>query len=101
MKWPHIPTALLEDMQRIEPRNMRVLSPADLARMDAYEDCNSASPASSLYWRAPLPLTGGGIAEAYAFNQPLPGSAVPIPSGDFRAWLAATGLPAFRGAAAT
>ena len=28
----NIPTALLEDMQRIEPRNMRVLSPADLAR---------------------------------------------------------------------
>ena len=28
----NIPTALLEDMQRIEPRNMRVLSQAELAR---------------------------------------------------------------------
>lgn len=76
-------------------------SPADLAQLDAYEDCDPADRASSLYWREPLPLVGGGQAEAYVFDRLLPDGALPIPSGDFRDWLSAKGLPAFRGAAAT
>ena len=70
---------------------------ADLARMDAYEDFDSADPAASLYVRQPLPLAGGGEAQVYVWNRSLPAGSQPIPGGDFRAWLQAQGFEQFRG----
>lgn len=70
----------------------------DLARMDAYEDCDPADPVGSLYLRKETTVnTAGGecIAQVYRYNQPLPDGSRPIPRGDFAAWLAETGLPVF------
>ncbi len=70
----------------------------DLAALDRYEEFDPAAPGASLYLRAPLTVTAGGariIAEAYAFNQPLPAGARPIPAGDFAAWLAEHGLAGY------
>lgn len=72
-------------------------SAADLARMDAYEDYSPAEPAASLYLRAELELAGGGTAQAYLFNQPLPAGSVPIAHGDFRRWLNETSHAQFTG----
>lgn len=66
---------------------------ADLAALDAYEDCDPADSAGSLYLR--VSLANG--AQAYRFNQPLPQAARPIPGGDFAAWIAAEGLRPFGG----
>lgn len=67
-----------------------------LALLDAYEDCDPADHAGSLYLRETIVVMrmGGECAEAqaYRFNQPLPADARPIPNGDFRAWLAREGL---------
>ena len=68
---------------------------ADLARLDAYEDYDPASPAASLYLRVPVMVTPAGTAQAYIYNRLLPAGSRPIPGGDFRAWLAAEGLRAF------
>lgn len=65
---------------------------AELARLDAYEDFDPADSSESLYLREMIGLSGGGEAQAYRFNQPLPPAARPIPGGDFRAWLAREGL---------
>jgi gamma-glutamylcyclotransferase (GGCT)/AIG2-like uncharacterized protein YtfP len=74
---------------------------SDLARMDAYENCDPANRQASLYCREEVVVTtreGTAIrAQAYLFAQALPGGAMPIADGDFRAWLAATGLDAFGG----
>jgi gamma-glutamylcyclotransferase (GGCT)/AIG2-like uncharacterized protein YtfP len=74
---------------------------ADLAMLDAYEDCDTRNPAASLYRRAPLEVrTGAGTivsAQAYFYNQPLPEAAQPIAGGDFRAWLRAGSRQAYRG----
>lgn len=70
---------------------------ADLARLDAYEDYDPADPGGSLYIRRAVMLLGGGRAEAYFWNRPLPDGARPIPGGDFRRWLAERGLQAFGG----
>lgn len=70
---------------------------ADLARMDAYEDFDPADPAGSLYVREPVPLIGGGDAQVYLWNRPLPDGSLPIPGGDFRAWLNRQGFEQFRG----
>ncbi|PLK26917.1 gamma-glutamylcyclotransferase [Novosphingobium sp. TH158] len=70
---------------------------ADLARLDAYEDFDPVRPATSLYLRREVALTGGGAAQAYLFNQPLPPGSRPIRSGDFRSWLRETGLAPFTG----
>ena len=76
-------------------------SPADLARMDAYEDYAPGNEAASLYVRRPLSVTGpddaSGEAQVYVFNQPLPPGSEPIAAGDFRAWLSARGLRQFTG----
>lgn len=68
--------------------------PGDLAALDAYEDCDPADPANSLYLRIPVAVAGG-TAQAYLFNQPLPVGARLIPHGDFAAWIAREGLPVF------
>ncbi|MCW1401758.1 gamma-glutamylcyclotransferase [Novosphingobium sp. MW5] len=70
---------------------------ADLARLDAYEDFDPADLAGSLYVREEIGLESGGRAQVYRFNQPLPEGAQPIPGGDFRGWLAETGLAQFTG----
>ena len=72
-------------------------SPADLARIDAYEDYDPAHPARSLYLRREVLLTCGGLAQAYVWNKPLPEGAQHIAGGDFRRWLATGGLPQFTG----
>ncbi|MFM5908091.1 MAG: gamma-glutamylcyclotransferase [Novosphingobium sp.] len=70
----------------------------DLNRMDAYEDCDPENPAASLYRRQAIRLAGcGTLVQAYVYNQPLPEGARLIAEGDFRAWLAATGLAPFSG----
>lgn len=66
---------------------------ADLAALDAYEDCDLDDPAGSLYLRVPLAIG----AQAYRFNQPLPEGARTIPDGDFAAWIAREGLRPFDG----
>ncbi|MBM3595606.1 MAG: gamma-glutamylcyclotransferase [Alphaproteobacteria bacterium] len=68
---------------------------ADLARMDALEDYDPARPDLSLYVRRAVMLDGGGEAQAYVWNRPLPGDAIRIPQGDFRRWLAETGFREF------
>lgn len=76
-------------------------SPADLARLDAYEDFDPQAPAHSLYVRetaaAVLADASQAHAQVYRFNQPLPDGSRPIRGGDFRAWIAATGLSVFTG----
>ena len=75
------------------------LGATDMARLDRYEDCDPLRPAESLYFRQPIQVFGedgsSSMAHAYRFNQPLPESSLPIPGGDFRAWLAELGLDAF------
>lgn len=70
---------------------------ADLARMDGYEDFDPANPAASLYVRQKLELSGGGVAQVYIWNRPIPAGAELIAGGDFRHWLASRGMPQFRG----
>ncbi len=72
-------------------------TPADLARMDAYEDFDPADPAGSLYLRTALPLESGGEAQTYVWNRPLPEGSMAIPHGDFRRWLNEQGFAQFRG----
>ena len=72
-------------------------SPADLSRMDAYEDYDPAHLAGSLYLRKTLPLVNGGQAQVYVWNRPLPHGSQPIPHGDFRRWLNEQGFAQFRG----
>lgn len=73
--------------------------PAHLARLDAYEDYDPASPHASLYRREEVEaVTAAGTAraQAYLFNQPLPEGACAISSGSFHGWLAEHGLAPFR-----
>lgn len=69
--------------------------------MDAYEDCDAKSAEPSLYRREEVDVVtckGETLrAQAYLFNRPLPHGSRLIAQGDFRAWLGAEGLPAFRG----
>ena len=67
----------------------------DLARMDAWEDYDPARPDLSLYLRCKVALDGGGEAQAYVWNRPLPGDAIRIAHGDFRRWLAESGFEEF------
>ncbi len=71
-------------------------TPADLARIDAYEDFDPAWPDASLYLRREVELLGGGSAQAYVWNRALPDGARPIVHGDFRRWLTEEGLEPFR-----
>jgi gamma-glutamylcyclotransferase (GGCT)/AIG2-like uncharacterized protein YtfP len=59
----------------------------ELVRLDAYEDFDPGDTLGSLYLRETIGVSGGGEAQAYRFNQPLPAAARPIPGGDFFAWL--------------
>jgi gamma-glutamylcyclotransferase (GGCT)/AIG2-like uncharacterized protein YtfP len=72
-------------------------SAADLARLDAYEDFDPLQRETSLYVREVVRLNDGQTTQAYLFNQLLPEGARAIPGGDFRAWLAETGLAQFTG----
>lgn len=72
-------------------------SAADLARLDAYEDYDPLRRDRSLYVREAVRLGTGGAAQAYIYNQLLPDGSLAIPGGDFRTWLAATGLAQFTG----
>jgi gamma-glutamylcyclotransferase (GGCT)/AIG2-like uncharacterized protein YtfP len=81
--------------QLYDPREQ--FSAADLARLDAYEEYHPDMPATSLYLRKEIDLIGGGMAQAYLFNQSLPAGSQPIRSGDFRHWLRETGLAPFTG----
>ena len=69
---------------------------ADLAALDAYEDFDPADPAGSLYVRATIVVADADgafhEAQAYSFNRALPPGALPIPEGDFPAWIAREGL---------
>lgn len=74
---------------------------ADLARMDAYEDYAPANEDTSLYVRRARAVTGPDgqacTAQVYLYNQPLPAGSLPIPGGDFRAWLTERGFGQFTG----
>lgn len=71
----------------------------DLARIDAYEEFDSRTPAASLYRRRKVAIRladGQAIgADAYVYNKPLPKGARIIADGDFRGWLARNGAAGF------
>lgn len=77
------------------------LSPAQLARLDAYEEYDPLNPAASLYLRAAMQVTDAQdaavMAEVYLYNQPLPPGSCAILSGDFRQWITARGEAPFAG----
>lgn len=70
------------------------LTAEDIARIDAWEGYDPAAPGGGDYARAALAV-GDKVAQAYVWIAPLPPGAVPIPEGDFAAWLAHTGGRAF------
>lgn len=70
---------------------------ADLAALDRYEEFYPTSPESSWYLRETRTLINGEPVTVYRMNGSPPADACPIPGGDFRAWLAAAGLPEFHG----
>lgn len=72
-------------------------TPDDLAAMDRYEDFDPAQPDTSAYARAAVLLPDGTAVEVYRFNRPLPPGSLPIPGGDFKAWLKSADLPEFSG----
>jgi gamma-glutamylcyclotransferase (GGCT)/AIG2-like uncharacterized protein YtfP len=91
--------ALIEGPGKVEGRLFEALADfaeSDLAALDAYEDFDPHDPTSSLYRRFTVSIAGGPT-QVYRFNQPLPSGARPIPDGDFAAWIAREGLPAFAG----
>ena len=69
----------------------------DLAALDRYEEFDPASPETSWYLREIMALTSGEPVSVYRMNGTPPATAVPIPGGDFRAWLNAANLPEFSG----
>jgi gamma-glutamylcyclotransferase (GGCT)/AIG2-like uncharacterized protein YtfP len=72
-------------------------SAADLAALDRYEEFDPAAPEQSWYVRETMTLTTGEPVTVYRMNADPPDSAVPIPGGDFKRWLAETDLPEFTG----
>lgn len=70
---------------------------ADLAALDRYEEYDPASPGTSWYLRETRTLTTGVPVSVYRMNGAPPAGAVPIPGGDFRAWLKARNLREFSG----
>ena len=70
---------------------------ADLAALDRYEEYDPASPATSWYLRETRTLTTGVPVSVYRMNGTPPAGALPIPGGDFRAWLKAQNLREFSG----
>ena len=75
--------------------------PADLRRLDRYEDYRPQAPSLSLYLRREVDVTTGDgeivRAETYIYNRPLPTGAERIEDGDFTAWLGRTGARSFGG----
>jgi len=69
----------------------------DLAALDRYEEFDPASPETSWYLRETRALTSGEPVTLYRMNGSPPPEALPIPGGDFRAWLKAQNLPEFQG----
>lgn len=69
----------------------------DLAALDRYEEFDPASPETSWYLRETRTLVSGEPVNVYRMNAPPPAEAVPIPGGDFRAWLSAANLLEFSG----
>ena len=66
----------------------------DLALLDAYEACHPDRPEASEYLRRPVEILREGRTEpahAYVYNLAIPAEAVPLPRGDFRAFLTETG----------
>lgn len=76
-------------------------TPADLARLDAYEDCEPTQPSRSLYRRVEREVLLSGnssrVAQVYVFNRPLPPGSLAIAGGSFRSWLAKQNATAFTG----
>lgn len=75
------------------------MTAADLAALDAYEQYRPDDPDGSEYLRADITVAtaaGCEMAQAYLFRAQLPDGARAIAGGDFRAFLAETGLPAYR-----
>lgn len=71
----------------------------DLALLDDYEAYYPDRPEASEYVRrAIVPLRGadGEAAETYVYRAALPDGARAVPHGDFRQFLAETGLPPYR-----
>lgn len=69
----------------------------DLAALDRYEEFDPASPETSWYLREVRTLISGESVMVYRMNGSPPAAAVPIPGGDFRAWLKAQNLREFQG----
>lgn len=69
----------------------------DLAALDRYEEYDPASPETSWYLRETMTLTDGQPVTVYRMNGAPPTGAVPVPEGDFRAWLKGANLPEFSG----
>ncbi|MBU3992557.1 MAG: gamma-glutamylcyclotransferase [Alphaproteobacteria bacterium] len=75
-------------------------TPADLAALDFYENFRPDDHPGSEYLRREITVsTGEGrqLACAYLYRDTLPEGSLPVPGGDFRAFLAQTGLPEYRG----
>ncbi|GAA4759772.1 gamma-glutamylcyclotransferase family protein [Novosphingobium ginsenosidimutans] len=72
-------------------------SAEDLAALDRYEEFDPASPETSWYLRETRTLTSGELVTVYRMNGAPPADALPIPGGDFRAWLKTQNLPEFQG----
>ena len=68
---------------------------ADLARLDAYEECGPGGE----YQRREIAVRSGGqevLAQAYVYVAALPEGALPVPDGDFAAFLQRGGLSGYR-----
>lgn len=78
----------------------RGFSPADLARLDAYEQCWPGNRMASQYWREAIMVRHGSgrrfHAQVYRHVANLPRGATEITGGDFREWLKAKGGRPFR-----
>jgi len=73
---------------------------AALAALDAYENFDPAQPDASDYLRRGLRVRDDDghtrMAQAYLWRPPIPANAREVPGGDFAAWIARNGLPAYR-----
>ncbi|MBU6268552.1 MAG: gamma-glutamylcyclotransferase [Sphingomonadales bacterium] len=74
--------------------------PADLAKLDTFEAFDRSRPETSDYLRQDVTVRDrhghDRTAQAYLWHRPIPPDSPELPGGDFAAWLAQTGLPAYR-----
>lgn len=92
--------AMLEGVGTVHGQVYRAgpeFTPDDLAAMDRYEDFHPSRPGESLYLSRSMALPDGAPVQVYCFNQPLPDGSIPIPGGDFKAWLTQAGMAEFSG----